>query len=839
MSKFYTSIEKTKKYLLVRGYENGKRFEERVDFNPVLYMRTQEESIFKDFTGKKNLEPIQFESMAKATEFIYDYSDVENFDYYGMEEYVYQYIAREYPDEIVYDKNLIKVCYIDIEVLSDEGFPNIWRANKPITAITVYDGQKYHLFAFKDFKTDRKDIVFYRHDTEKEMLANFIEFFRKQDFDVISGWFSEEFDIPYIINRCNRVLGEEKTRRMSPWNVIQEIIIRKGEKKETQIFRIFGISQLDYFHLYKRYGKPRESYKLGYVAHLECGVSKISYDDYSTLSQLYEENPQLYFEYNIRDVELIPLLNEELKYLELVYTIAYSSKALFIDVFKQTRLWDSIIYNFLLKKNKIIPRKRRNSSDGDYVGGFVKDPNPPGMFKWVISLDLTSMYPHIYMNSNISPDTYVDKLDLDMENLVKGLPHGYEEFLKENNYAMAGNGTLYRKDFYGFLPELLDEMFLRRKQFKDKKIEYAKMAKIETDEEKKKDYLNQEKIYDAYQSAIKVCLNACYGATGNAGFRFFSFDQAEAITISGQHILRWGERRVNEYMNKIMKTEEEDYVIYMDTDSLMVNFGEFVKKYGIEEKLNGDKDRIADFFLKFYEEKLKKVISDAYDELAVYMNSYEQRMNMKMEKICDTYILAAKKRYIMSIIDNEQVRMATPEISVTGIEAVRSSVPEKARDALKEAFTVMIRQDCDALRKYVDNFREEFKKTNIEEIAFPRGVSNIEKFQSSNQIYIKGTPIHARASLLYNHYLKQNDLMHKYEPIRSGEKMKFIYLKMPNPIHENVIAFINKFPGEFGLEDYIDYDEQFDKVFFRPLDIIAQTVGWDISGKNTLESFFQ
>jgi DNA polymerase elongation subunit (family B) len=344
--------------------------------------------------------------------------------------------------------------------------------------------------------------------------------------------------------------------------------------------------------------------------------------------------------------------------------------------------------------------------------------------------------------------------------------------------------------------------------------------------------------YKNLQLAKKVQLNSAYGAIGNQYFRFFDIRMAEAITLSGQLSIRWMERKINDYLNKLLKTKDEDYVIAGDTDSLYIRFDNLVDSvFGNEEV---ETEKVINFLDKVAQQKIEPFIDKSYQELADVMNAYEQKMFMAREVIADKGIWTAKKRYILNVYDNEGVRYAEPKLKMMGIETVKSSTPAVCRSALKEAIDVIMNQDEQSAQDYIAEFRKKFSSLPFEDVAFPRSISDLNKYRvmGKDLVIPKGTPIHVRGGLLYNHLLKQHGLEKRYEQVKDGEKIKFCYLKEPNPARQNVLSVLSTLPKEFGLNDYIDYDIQFDKAFLEPLKVILNAVGWSPEKQSTLEDFF-
>jgi DNA polymerase elongation subunit (family B) len=342
--------------------------------------------------------------------------------------------------------------------------------------------------------------------------------------------------------------------------------------------------------------------------------------------------------------------------------------------------------------------------------------------------------------------------------------------------------------------------------------------------------------YNNFQMAKKIALNSAYGAVGNQYFRYYKVENAEAITLSGQVSIRWIENKVNGYLNKLLSTEEIDYVVASDTDSIYINFGPLVDKFFSHK--TDDKAKVVTILDQICQDKLEPFIEKSYEELASYVNAYDQKMQMKRENIADRGIWTAKKRYILNVWDSEGVRYEDPKLKIMGIEAVKSSTPAPCRTMIKDALKLMMSGSEEDVIDFIDKSRDKFKKLPPEEIAFPRTVNNVDKYRAHSTIYDKGTPIHARGALLFNHYIKEKKLDNKYSLINNGEKIKFCYLKKANPIRENVISFISDFPRELGLDKYIDYELQFQKAFLEPVKVILDAIGWNVEKTVNLELFF-
>ena len=829
--RFYTNIQLVGNHFLVRGYENGKSFMAREDWRPTLYVPSKNKTEFKSLSGKY-LDPICPGYVRDCREFYKKYNEVDGFQIYGNDKYIYQYISEKYPEEhIDFDLTKIKVVTIDIEVASENGFPDVENCCEEILAISIQDyvSKKIITWGIYPFKNNQDNVTYVQCDGEHHLLSKFIDYWMNNTPEIVTGWNISMYDIPYIVGRLNRVLGEKMMKRLSPWGLVnlQEIYI-KGRKNLA--YDIGGLTQLDYLELYKKFTyKAQESYRLDHIAEVELGQKKLDHSEYETFKDFYTKDWQKFVEYNIKDVELVDHLEDKMKLIELAVTMAYDAKVNFGDVYSQVRMWDTIIFNYLKRKNIVVPPKEKTDKNEKYAGAYVKEPIP-GIYDYVVSFDLNSLYPHLIMQFNLSPETLVDEKHptVTVDKILKK----EVTFEMYKDYAVCANGAMYRKDVRGFLPELMEKIYNERIIYKKKMI----IAQKEYEKNPSKKLEKEIARCNNIQMARKIQLNSAYGAIGNQYFRYYKLENAEAITLSGQVAIRWIENKMNNYLNKLLKTNNVDYVIASDTDSIYLHLGPLVETvYKGREKTT---ESVVSFLDKICKVELEKYIEGCYQELAEYMNAYDQKMQMKRENIADRGIWTAKKRYILNVWDSEGVRYAEPKLKMMGIEAVKSSTPSPCRTMIKDAIKLMMNGTEDEVIEFIENARKEFKQLSPEQVAFPRSVSDVKKYYSSSSIYAKKTPIHVRGALLFNYYIKENNLTNKYSLIKSGEKIKFIYLKKPNIIGENIISFIQQFPKELNLDKYIDYDLQFEKAFLEPLKIILDSIGWKIEKSINLESFF-
>jgi DNA polymerase elongation subunit (family B) len=818
--------------ILIRGYEDGKRFSNRDVYKPTMFVSSKRETKYKTLTGDY-VEPVKPGTIKETREFISKYDGVDGFKLYGFERFIYQFISDNYPeDQIEFDISKIKLVTIDIETKSENGFPDVESASEEILLVTIQDYTTKEIITWgtKSFNNTHDNVDYRLCNDEHHLLNSFIQWWIENTPDVVTGWNCEFFDIPYITGRLNRVLGSKLMKRLSPWGLVtQSDIVVRGRK--NFIVDIGGVSVLDYMRLYKwSPGTPnQESFRLDYIAQQELGQQKLDHSEFDTFKDFYTKGWQKFVEYNIIDVKLVDRLEDKLKLIELALTMAYDAKVNYQDIFFQVRLWDCIIYNELKKRNIAIPQKVGSKKDEKYAGAYVKEPIP-GKYDWVVSFDLNSLYPHLIMQYNISPETLIEQrhpsatVDRILSEEINF------ELYKDN--AVCANGAMYRRDKRGFLPELMQKYYDERVIYKNRMIKAKKAYEKNPSKSLEKEIARCNNI----QMAKKISLNSAYGAIGNQYFRYYKLENAEAITLSGQVSIRWIENRMNQKINHILKTKDVDYVIASDTDSIYLNLGPLVEViYKEREKTT---ESVVGFLNKICEVEFEKYIESSYETLARYVNAYDQKMIMKRENIADRGIWTAKKRYILNVWDSEGVRYSEPKLKIMGIEAVKSSTPAPCRKAIKDALKVMMSGTEDEMIDFIDQFRKKFRSLPPEEISFPRTVSDVVKYKGRNAIYEKGTPIHARGSLLFNHHVKRLGLEGKYSLIGNGEKVKFCYLRSPNPIHENVMSFIQDFPREIGIEKYIDYDLQFEKSFLDPLKIILDVIQWNVEKTASLESFF-
>ena len=834
---FYTNVGRYGNMLLYRGIENGNRVSRKVKYKPTLYVATSKPTDWTALDGTPVAPVTQFESMRDAKDWISLNKEVSGRKIYGNNRYISTFINEKFPGDIKFDRNAINVTTIDIEVASDDGFPEPDVASKEVTAICIKNNidNTYYVWALRDYDVNQSimqtnRVVYKKCDTEGQLLLDFITHWSSPTHcpDVVTGWNSRFFDIPYLVNRINNLLGSDWVKKLSPWGLIDSRDVTIMARKQTA-YEIAGISQLDYMELFKKFGYSygaQESYSLNHISHVVLGEKKLSYEEHSSLFSLYLNDHQKFIDYNIKDVELVDRIEDKLGLITLALTMAYRGGVNYGDTFGTTAIWDSIIYRDLSTQKIAVPFQE-DKVKTPYPGGYVKDPQV-GIHDWVVSFDLNSLYPSLIMQYNMSPETIAsgELSDYDVDSILKN-----NTIVDNRGKAVSANGQYFNIDKKGILPKIIEQMYGERVQIKKAMIKAQKeLQKVDKNDKQEVYRIERDiAINENKQMSIKILLNSLYGALGNKYFRFFDQRIAEGITLSVQLTIRWAEEAINTYLNKVLKTKK-DYVLAIDTDSVYVCLNDLVKAVNPSNPI--------DFLDTVCREKLEPVLEEAYKKLYSIMGGIENKMVMGREVIADRGLWTAKKRYILNVHDNEGVRYAEPKLKIMGIEAIKSSTPAPCREALKEIFKVIMHSSESDVQKSIEHFRQYFRTLEPNNIAFPRGITNLTSFQDRNTIYKKGTPIHARGGILYNKLIDDLSLGKRYNKINNGEKIKFIYLRTPNPIKENVISFLDYLPTEFGLNKYIDHETQFQKTFLDPIEPILDAIGWSSKEVSTLDEFF-
>lgn len=824
---FYTSVARRGSSILTRQIKNGRRVNVKEKFQPTLFIESQTDVGFQSLDGR-NLKPRHFASVFEAKEFLKQFEDVSNMKVYGNKNFDYQWVSETFKGEIDFDITQIKRWTIDIETEVSTGFPDIEFPTERIQLITIQDitSKQLYTFGINVYRGNDNPLSdYFEFKDEKTMLEAFIRFWETDHPDIVTGWNNQFFDIPYLIGRINVILGEEASARLSPWGFIdRKDIVIAGRNNINYV--IAGVAIIDYMDLYKRFPfpRPQESYRLDYIAEVELGKKKLE-NPYSTFKEFYEKDPDLFVDYNIRDVELVSELEDKMKLIELIVTMTYQAKCNYNDILSSVKTWHCILHNYLAEHNMYVEVNRQGAGDEGIQGAYVKQP-VVGKHEWPISFDAASLYPSIMMTWNMSPETIVSdrKHTFDIDKLIN------REYTIDEPYSVAANGYMYSKEKRGMFPTIINKLFNERQVNKKKMLE----AKQEYEKTGDAELLKVISKYDNYQMSAKILLNSLFGAQANKFFMFFDPRIAEGITTTGQYIIRSAENALNIELNKLFGTENFTYVIYCDTDSLFLTLSPLVKKYYKDK----EDSQLIDIIDKICKEKIEPIINKACDNLTSYVNTFEQRIYFKRETISNIGVWTGKKRYAVNVFNNEGVRYAEPKLKIMGLEIIRSSTPAPIRKSLKGALEIFLKSDETTLQSFVKTSEIAFRELSPGEIAFPKGVNNLAKYTDPNKIYTKGCPIHVRGTLLFNSLIKSKNVDKEYQPIGEGEKIRYVYLKTPNTIGEDVIAFKDQIPSAFEIDKYVDYDKMFEKAFIAPLDTIVSSIGWSPRPKASLEGLF-
>lgn len=881
--KFYTYVGVVGNDVLYRYIENGEHYTETVKYQPTLFATTSKHSDYKTLHDQM-VAPLYLPNIKAARDKIKEMQDVVGYNIYGTKHYDVQFIRDAHPGNVKYDPSKIRGHLIDIEVHREDGFPNPSEALWPVTGITVYDtvDKRFVMFAYHetDDYVHNPDhpvvgdlpVDVFNFNSELHLMTSWVHFMQSRQPDWWSGWNSEGFDVPYLVNRVKNLFGEDKLRELSPFRM-------KPDARETRddwgnrntVYQIRGVPHLDYMHLYKTHTfVTQEKYTLDHIGYVELDETKLEYD--GTLADLYNNDFQLYMEYNLQDVNLLKRLEEKKNLFPVTYALAYFQKVNYVDTLATVKPWEALMYNRLMDKNIVPPMKANGKKDRPFAGAYVMPPTM-GIKEWVVSCDLNSMYPHLIQQYNLGPDTIIEDEDLpvdiqewrktfvdirdDMADLLKREPHPVKEdvdpindmqtdrlirqsidtsILEGRNICMTANGQFFKTDKMSILSETMRELYSTRKAKKKEmlnKEQQLVIAKTEKNMELAAQLEAEIDALDNMQMALKICLNSGYGAIGNPHFCYFDLRVAEAITLGGQYAIKYIGFKADDYLNNILGTDKR-YTVYTDTDSVYIECKDLVERF-CQSK---DELDIVKFLDTVFEQKIVPYMGRSYEESAAYMHAYENRMFMAREVISPRSMWTAKKRYIMDVWNSEGVQYDKPKLKVMGLEAVRSTTPELMRNKLKEVYKLILNSNNDTVIEFIENFKEEYFAMPIERIALGSGCNGLLKYASnSNPVYIKGTPKHVKGALIYNNALQRLGLDTVYEPIKEAEKIHYVELKLPNKLGEEVVAFNSKLPQEFNVHAQVDKELMFNKSFTKALDNMLTTINWTTERVFSLDAF--
>ena len=843
MAKSYINVYRSSSTELTHTFiEDGVRKREVVQFQPLRGYHCNTESEWKDIYGR-NLTTQRFDSMYAAAQWEKENKDL--FDIYGSIQAPVEFITEFYHDVIKPQKKSMNIYNLDIEVYTGgtSGFPKPHNKANYISAVTFQNmvTNQYYAFGLKDYTPKKDNVHYYKCKNELHLIDALLDFVNRQDIDVLTGWNIEAFDIPYIVNRITFLMGEEAARRLSPDRTVTKDK-KTINKREVEIFKIQGIIVWDYYNLYQKFTfDKKERYTLDYISQYEKVAAKIDYhaDGYESIADMYDNDFDLFMEYNIMDVECVYKLDQKMKFLDIAIQYTYMMKCDPDNIFGTVRPWDAMLYNELYYK-KILCSPNKTQAKSDFVGGYVREPER-GMANWVTVYDIVSSYPNQIISSNLSPEMIVASSMIDKyPELVAIREHftGSIEYIGDEKYlnidacldiealetitetldkydlCFTPNGQFFRKDRQGFIPEVVQRIFKERVAIKGE----IKRAK-EAHDKDLVEYLESRSLI------LKICINSLYGCTGSEHFRYYDVRLATAVTWQGQLCARG----VAEYVIKKFPSLSWKY---SDTDSIFLSLERAVEmKYG---KDRPDIETIALFLLQLQEKRIDPVIDEYFVRLGKALNTHQMTVKMEHECLADMTIFIEKKKYAMKQVFKEgEWFLDKLKLKIKGIEIVRTSTPQCCRDVLKTALELIFTSTNAALIELVDEFKEKFYSLPFEDVAFPRG-ANFKDYKLDS----KSLPIAVRAAMIYNRALKDTNVDEKYIPIGDGDKIKFAYIRKPSLFHSDVLGILDTMPTEWEGKYTLDYKTQFEKAFMAPLAKIVKCINWQTTVVASLESFF-
>lgn len=814
--------------------ENGKRTMLTTTFEPYLYTedaRGDKTSIYGTKLKKK-----KFNNSYNRSKFLRDSGIKRVFENMPANQ---QFLIDTYWQENEkpeFNSHPVKFCFLDIETFSVDSFPDVDNPTHTVNVITCYDNfsKKFHTFGLKPYEGKLDDNVVYKHCIdERHLFVQFLEYLEDDYPDILSGWNSEGFDIPYIINRMEKILGTEYVNRLSPVGNVFYRMMRGSFGQEKKRYYIDGIACLDYLDVYKRFClKLRESYKLDAIGELELGQNKVDYGGVS-LASLSEEDWEKFIDYNIQDVNLLVRLEEKLQYLPLLRMLSYVGLTTLEGAMGTIQVINGALCIRSRKRGEIISTFIRSDTEGKNPGAYVAEPKQ-GFKDYIVSFDANSLYPNVMISLNTSPETKVGKVETVGDKIVLQHVSGkqfsldktaFAKFIKEEECALSKAGILFSQKKKGIIPEFLEYHYNQRVIIKEKLFRAKQRLKKDpnnTELKYKVERLNTE------QMVIKILVNSCYGYMGNKRAPIGDDDIASSVTLTGQAVIKQSNELIKDYMrNKIEGISEhelEQNIIYNDTDSSYVSI----------------KPLIDANIIKFWDgedvnEETYNEIQRLEDHLNTNINLWarralltkDSRFVFKRECIGDVGLFLQKKRYVMHILDDEGIKES--KFKYTGVEVVRTTMPNSIKPYAKRIIeTMLTTQSLAETNKVLNESYEIFKSLSPEEVAFVMGVKNYEQYAAKCQDFttVKGMPIHVKSAYYYNKMLKLLNTGNKYEELTSGDKVRYVYVEQPNKYGVDTVGFKYEWPSEFNDIFKPDYEKMFEKILFQAIERFYDNVNW-------------
>jgi len=861
MSKSLLSIEMVNKNTIYHRYlENGSREEEYIEFKPFCGVITDKKSSIKTLYNKP-LELRKFDNISEFKKWTRENEDY--IDIYGNIRPEYMFLSSVYREEIPLQWDDMRIDNFDIEVVREDGFPDAQIADWPVTAITIQDVIKktYTTFGFKNYVNhDQKRINYIHCDDEKDLLKKYIAYCVERRPDILTGWNIVNFDIPYMVNRIKKVLGKSWANKISPIGKLRAREYKDTFENEINTYDILGTVIYDYMELYSKFQfEPRDGKSLEVIAQAELGKGKLDYKkgDNRSLTELYHNDFQTYIDYNIRDTELVGLIDDKRGYLRLAINMTYMAKCLFSDVFGTVGIWDAYLYNILLNKKILCPPRKTNIKSS-FPGGWVEKPHK-GLNGWNMVFDIASSYPNSIISYNISTETIIEfsSLPKELQNLadsirpfysqgestwlindkiydVDWLEENAKELLEKYDLCMTPWGEFFRRNEIGFIPEVVDKIFKSRKKVKGemKTIDFSS---------------NEYAALNAQQMAFKTLMNSLYGAMSNIWFRYFDIRMAGSITCAGQASVKGSSKYIQDNI-KGMKN------FYTDTDSIFLDLQPFIDaRFKNKEHTFVDEH---DFCMKLSTQLVEPKLTEFFDRLTKGLNTFTNTLTMESEVLADAWISVEKKKYSMRIINDEgeeffnretlelgkwnfdktEFEVGKVKLKTKGLSLIQSTTPQFSRSKLKQSLELIFQyRDQEVIKDKFKEWKDEFMTLPFEEISMPRGVTIFNKYVENPA----GAQAHVRSAIAFNKALIDLKLDKTFQKINQGDKIRYAYIEVPNIFGIEVMAVKDKMPELINNNIKVNWDIQWQKCFTSQLEKIFETIGWNISEDDvSLEDFF-
>lgn len=830
MSKYLSYLEKKGKVFVKTLTDDGKRKWIPNNYSPDLFVPAQGPSQFQTMDGQPLIR-LEYENIRSAREAVKELGDAAK-DIYGYWKYSTAYICQAaYEAASPNDYNIV---YHDIETTVGQGFPNVHTVDQEVNMFTFID-RKNRIHAVttcdvdvevveKEFSTGRYSkytCKVWKEESEEDLFYRVLNLWEMYDIDIFVGFNSEKFDVPYIVNRMNHVLGEGAANKLSPFGrtVIREFVDDFGEEVITA--DIEGVSHVDLMQSYKKFVlEPRDSYSLDNLAMADLKEGKLKHESGIPGHLLYHEFPTDGLRYNIVDVIRLKEIDEKKGIIDLSVGVAQMTKSNVEDVMFSTRLWMNLIYDKLRQKGQFFPIRGERREFRNIEGGYVMAP-VVGLHEWIASFDYASLYPSIIMGLNVGVDTKDIKVkDVTPQRILDG------EVKAPAGLSMGGNGQCYRTDKQSFMAEITAEVYKLRKEYKYSKIDYQKKYEAAPDGEEKDEFDRLAKLFDNWDKSTKTILNSLYGAMAERNFYFYDPDVAESITLTGQYMVRNLGKTFDEVLTK--NFGKAKYWITSDTDSCY-----FSLKNVVDARCGDKTDSEAlDWLTRFSDETLKKVVRKANDIGCETLNAYEpERFDADREVIGRRGVFIKKKMYAISIVDLEGVRYETPHLKITGLSAKKSSTPLFFRDTMQEFFKIFLDGNTRGAIDHIANVEEQFRNESYDNIAMNINVKENPSKVDEEGYPLQGIHINQRAIATHNWLISKDEkASREIERLQPGDKVRMIKLKLPNRTRQKVIAWKDEFPDYFrqmGIDKAIDFEQSFHDNFKKKLDEILKACGVD------------